>query len=104
MEIHLQVTREEAHDDEDYEQDEKMVPTPQDQKILLQQLGGDDQGNKDETQRPFEEDVSEKLEEIQQQLDQSLQTILTQQVAQFKQRLPTPQDQQDQQENQREEQ
>lgn len=39
MEIHVQVMEEEGHDEE---HDERMVLTPKDQNILLQQLGGDE--------------------------------------------------------------
>lgn len=64
MEIHVQVMGEEAHDDESDEQDERVVLTPQDHEILLQQLGGNEKGHEVEIERPFEEEVSKKLEEI----------------------------------------
>lgn len=55
---------EEAHNDENDEQDGRMVLTPQDYEILLQQLGGNEEGHETETERPFKEEVYEKLEEI----------------------------------------
>lgn len=110
MEIHVQVMGEEGHDEEHVEhdkKDERMVLTPKDQEILLQQLGGDGQRKVEEIEKVFEEKVFEKLEEIARQQrpdpDQVLQANLAQQVVQLQQKPPTPLHQQEQQDEEHQE-
>lgn len=80
----------EGEDEEECDlQDERMVLTPQDQEILLEQLVGGEKGHEDEIERPFEEEVSEKLEEIskQQQLDQSFKLSFPNKLFNFSKRI-----------------
>lgn len=61
---------EEGHDEEHVEHDEhdeRMVLTPEDQEILLQRLGGNEQEHEIETERSFDEEFSEQLDEIERQ-------------------------------------